>query len=238
MTHVSKDRLIRQKRQLTAALRKAGIPPSAVGIEGPEIMKMLDVSPEDKEWRALIQMIFMHMEKWQSNTIFIIEGGDAKQSGEMSPQDKRRQLGFSILSLGIIHAVQEVLPPFESVGCYIDFKHFVDSAKARYDSDLIDELASYRYLFLSEIWLGNTPPGLRDMITFKLDDLLRRRRDAELVTILSFRNFAVEELQQNTLGDEVRGLLIETVPFETKLLQAQRICKFQLSEAPSDVSWS
>lgn len=139
---------------------------------------------------------------------FVIDGDS--MVGFDTPSQVRRKVGASILQNGITYICQhhDFYPPY---GLYVDYRMVVSSLinKDRcYDA--VDMLSEQHMLFISEIY---PDPGLnevvRNMLTFRLDDVMRRRRDNGLVTILSFSRPCSSVMKSNLLGDEIQSLLMK-----------------------------
>ena len=232
-------------RQVYEALSRASIPTREQGISL-ETFAAAVGRPENNDAppymnREVARLIYDTPERWTGNCTFVIEGtrrrqyanSDSANSPENSvrPDWLRRRVGFAILSMGIVTAVLNDLPPLDHVGKYIDFDCFINSVKDRYAATkLMDDLSEYRHLFLSEIGHSQSPhPSTVEIGRTYLDDLLRRRQDAELVTILSFRESCIEAAKRNVYGREIYETLKVCQNLPTMLLASRRLCKIALA---------
>ncbi len=164
------------------------------------------IRAEESKKRKLVGIIYQDLDKWVNGSTFIIDGSLACQG--KSPADVRRAVGLAILQSGVTYACQssKFCPPY---GRYIDYKTIVNSFMNKEKaSALADDLSVTELLFISEIYMSaKANEVLKDIVAFKMDDMLRRRVDSGLVTIMSFSRPCIEFMEGNVLGDEIDQLL-------------------------------
>jgi len=198
-------------RRWLAAIEMAKIPPAERMCRKEEFQSMIPVGG-----RGMADHVFGKNSNsptawalgWAKEWIFVIDGENGV--GTDTPSQVRRRVGLSILQNGITHICQhhDFYPPY---GRYIDYRAMVNSLVNRETSyATVDRLAEEHILLISEIFPDKgLNEVVRSMLLFRLDDLLRRRRDEGLVTILSFARPCSSVMQENLLGDEIQSILVK-----------------------------
>ena len=237
MEELKDARVVGMLRDLERAYRMAGIPETCRGFFMNKFFSF--VGGKNSMNPSVLKLIYKTPVIWESDFNFLIEGD--RVTAHLTESGVRRATGMSILCNGIIHAVQENLPPYDAIGKYVDFQSLVTMVIDRSEgTEKLREFALYRYLFISEISMSaDAPRNLNEYVRTRLNDLLRRRRDAGLVNILSFKlrcsvlcsqNMASADgsSEQNILGEEIFDLLQLAKSLPTTYDVATRICKIKL----------
>jgi len=163
---------------------------------------------------------------WVRGYIFIIDGGTPFD--DKTPADVRRSIGCAILQNGVTHACQSpnFCPPY---GRYVDYKMFVSHVMNKeMSSDFVEELCDNHFLFISEIYLSTRwNDVMRNIVSFKMDEIIRRRVDAGLVTILSFATPCAESVGKDLFGEEVESLLSAYGKNGTSVIKELKIARIR-----------
>jgi hypothetical protein len=205
----------------SSALDKARLPIASRALRQNDIASIIKPS---KNSSKIASAIYNSPNLWGKGYTFVIDGKGAAPA--KTPADIRRAIGFSVVQNGITYACQtpQFCPPY---GRYVDYKTVVTTLmnKAK-SSDFADELAEQAFLFISEIHMSeNASEVMREIVAFKMDDILRRRKDEGLVTVLSFARPCKEFMGQDILGDEIRQILDACGEHGTSCLKIEKIIK-------------
>lgn len=161
---------------------------------------------------------------WSDGWSFIIDGQSSND--QYTPSQVRRRVGMSVLQNAITYVCQnnDYFPPY---GKYVDYRAFRSALASRDHSyDVVDALSEIHVLFISEIFPQDTRSEvLNDIMKFRFDDLMRRRQDDELVTILSFSRGCRESFQSDMLGEEIQQMLKKCHNHGTGEIEEQRITR-------------
>lgn len=182
-----------------SALDRANIPVSERSVSMKDLCKKMSGNPENVQ--KISDAIFNGVETWGQDGICFIIDGDGAADGR-TPAETRRTIGYSILQNGITYACQsaDYCPPY---GIYVDYKRAVSNIMDKQRSlPFVDKLCEQAFLFISEIYISNSSSQImRDIMAFKMDEIIRRRKDEGLVTILSFSRPCIEILKPVKLNE-------------------------------------
>ena len=209
-----------------AALDRARIPEYIRNFSANKAVKYVG----GNEGPKITEMIYRRVEDWHKGHVFVIDGDYS--NADSSPAGVRRAIGFSILQNGVTYACQapDCCPPY---GRYVDYKSVVTNFMNKDKSyGFADELSEQAFLFISEMFMGqNANPTMREMVAFKMDDVLRRRIDSGLVTILSFSRPCTEFVGKDLFGDEVEQILAACSANGTSYLKNCKMVRIKTGES-------
>ena len=210
-----------------SALNRAKIPESCRLTTREDLKKMIVGGPEILE--RVSGSIFTRVRDWgRAGFIFIIDGD--RSIGVESPADIRRKIGNTILQNGITYACQssDYCPPY---GLYVDYKMLISNVMNKEKSAaFIDQLCDQEFLFISEIYMSkNANEIMREIVSFKMDEIIRRRRDGGLATILSFSSLCKDLVGEEAYGEEVKYIIGSCGKNGTSVIESMKMVRITTS---------
>jgi len=204
-----------------------------IGINSEEFRSALpgdDKKPNECEVKqSIVNFIYNHPEEWSTNFRFIIDGGVDGEDGPDGSGRDRKKIGAAILTSGIIHTCQSEIYDPKSLGRHVGFSKFMNSVKSWSDAgEIITLLSDCRYLFLSEVYIAaETNKTLMRTIAESLTDLLERRENRGLVTILSIKPSIVKRipLESDFLGPALVSIVKQLGDVGTIIMKDKRACR-------------
>lgn len=177
---------------------------------------------------ALVDFIYQHPDEWMNDYKFIIDGGVDEGTAQKGSSRSRKLVGATILTSGMIHVCQSQIYNPDSLGFHIGFANFMSSVKSWSEAgETITLLSEFRFLFVSEVYMAdNAHSTLATSVAEAFNDLLERRENRNLVTILSIKPSAVSriQLESNYLGAALKSWVEQAGKSGSTLLSDKRLC--------------
>lgn len=179
---------------------------------------------------AVINFIFEKQDEWSRGYTFIVEGNGTYKKHEA--QNIRRQLGNGVIVSAVGYVVTQDPDIEYPIAQYIDFNTLKSSLLRGQieEDDFVVQMAAPHYLHIAEIGpLQIRKEEARTVVLNRLDNLLRRRKDEEKVTVMSFRKSSIFLNENVVMGDELQSIFSLSDKYGTIIDRANRIVKIATS---------